>query len=246
MSRKVKARIAFGIAGMIAAALIVFALAMSYFHEKADVSPSPESPAVQVTDDGFPVVDWEYWQGVNPDVIGWVTVPGTVIDHPIVQAPADDPDYYLHHDVYRDYNVYGVPYLDADCADTGLLSSRNAVVFGHHMNDGSMFAAFADYSDPDFANDHAEILVQTPDGKQVYSVRLVEIVNGAELAKRTDFKDEADYRAWYDNQLSGAEVVIDNITQPETAITFCTCSYNYSSNERTLVVASPDAAYLQN
>lgn len=244
MSRKVKARIAFGIAGVIAAFLILFALAMSYFHEKMEVSPSPESPTVQITDDGFPVVDWEYWQGVNPDVIGWVTVPGTVIDYPIVQAPSDDPDYYLHHDVYRDYNVYGVPYLDVDCADTGLFDSRNAVVFGHHMNDGSMFAAFADYSNLDFANEHARILVQTPEAKKVYLARCVDIVNGTELAKRTDFNDETDYREWYDSQLSGADVVIDAITQPQTAITFCTCSYNYSSNERTLVVASSDTAYL--
>lgn len=239
MSRRIKSFIAFGIAGVIAAGLALFFLSMAHFREKAETLPSPQSAEVQeVSDDGFPVVDWEYWQGINSDVIGWVTVPGTAIDYPIVQAPADDPDYYLHHDVYRDYNVYGVPYLDADCADTGLLDSRNAVVFGHHMNDGSMFAAFADYSEPDFAKEHARILVQTPEAKKVYQARCVNIVNGTELAKRTDFKDQTDYRKWYDSQLSGADVVLDAITRPETAITFCTCSYNYSSNERTLVVAS--------
>lgn len=223
-----------------AAILLIAACALGgWLYQMTQAAHPSPSPNTEISSDSlFPEVDWAYWQAINPDVIGWVTVPDTGVDYPIVQAPADDPEYYLHHDVYKNWSIYGVPYLDAACKDIGLLSSRNAVVFGHHMNDGSMFAAFADYSDPAFASDHAVILVQTPDAKQVYSTRLVEIVNGAELAKRTDFKDEADYRAWYDEQVSDAVVALDAEIKPQTVMTFCTCSYNYSSNERTLVIAS--------
>ena len=92
-------------------------------------------------------------------MIGWVTVPGTNIDQPIVQAHADDPTYYLHHDIYKNYNIYGCPYLDSECEELGF-ESKNAVIFGHHMNDGSIFSAFAEYSDQEYAEEHQKILLQ--------------------------------------------------------------------------------------
>ena len=47
---------------------------------------------------------------VNPDVTGWLTIPGTNIDLPIMQA--DDNDYYLSHDLYGEPDPYGLPYID--------------------------------------------------------------------------------------------------------------------------------------
>ena len=41
-------------------------------------------------------VDWEALKESNPDTVGWVYVPNTVINYPIVQA--SDNDYYLWHD----------------------------------------------------------------------------------------------------------------------------------------------------
>lgn len=118
-------------------------------HSRAvDMDPSPVSntPLECEADDGFPVVDWEYWLSVNPDIAAWVSVPGTDIDYPVVQASAADPTFYLDHDVYRGWNPYGCPYLDAGCAERGI-DSPLALMLAHHMNDGSMFSAFASYSD---------------------------------------------------------------------------------------------------
>ena len=42
---------------------------------------------------------------MNGDVIGWITVPGTDNNHPILQAHASDPDYYLHHDIREAHGV---------------------------------------------------------------------------------------------------------------------------------------------
>ncbi len=86
-------------------------------------------------------IDWAYWLSVNPDVIGWITVPGTGIDMPIVQAGARSPIYYLTHDVYGSWNCHGIPCLSWACAQGGLLGSGNALVFGHHLNDGTLFSA---------------------------------------------------------------------------------------------------------
>ena len=86
-------------------------LAWLYFDMTAKANPEP-SPNAEQGDSLFPTVDWDYWQSINPDIIGWVTVPGTTIDYPIMQGHSDDPEYYLHHDIYGNWSIYGVPYLD--------------------------------------------------------------------------------------------------------------------------------------
>lgn len=238
-SNRTKSRFA-----MVLAALLLFAASavlvlFSEMTEDANPKADPSSAEEQTDPNGFPKVDWDHWKSINKDVVGWVTVPGTKINYPILQASESDPDFYLHHDIYRKWSVYGVPYLDAANKQDGLLGSANAVVFGHHMNDGTMFAAFADYStDKAFAEKHAKVLVQTPEAKAVYHVRFAQIINGLQNLKRTEFADDADHRKWYDEQRSKASVVLDKESEPSTVITWCTCSYNYFGNERTLVYSS--------
>lgn len=243
MKRKTKSRIAFGVSGallLIAAALVGAYLWMS---SKAEApSPSPSADEVEYVEEQgglFPVIDWDYWKSVNPDVIGWVTVPGTAIDYPVVQARESDPTYYLNHDVYGSWNIYGCPYLDSECADDGFMSP-NAVVFAHHMNNGSMFSDFAKYNSWDYALEHSQILLQTPDEKRVLETRFVDIISAWSTLKRTEFLNETDYRAWYLEMSDEADVVLDGESRPSHVLTFVTCSYNYWSNERTLVVASPE------
>lgn len=230
------------VAALMLAAAGAIALSLLSMQESASPSPAGESPGAEapVDSDGFPEVDWDYWRSVNPDVIGWVTVPGTDVDQPIVQAHSDDPQYYLTHDVYRKRNVYGVPYLDAEC-EGGLLSSPNAVVLGHHMSDGSVFAGLARYStDAGFARENARVLIQTPDEKRVLNVRFASIVNAEETNKRTTFLDDTDHLTWYKGELAGASTVLDSTgaVPSRGLVCLCTCSYNLFNNERTLVYAS--------
>ena len=88
----------------------------------------------------------------NPDMIGWLVLPQTMIDYPLMGGT--DSARYTDHNYEGSYDLYGTPFLD----------SRNAVdfsdffslVFGHNMNNSAMFgslddflqeSAFADLSD---------------------------------------------------------------------------------------------------
>lgn len=236
MQRRTKGRIAGGLALVILLIAGLLAFFLMQMAESGNPSPSGKAGKVKVDKDDFPEVDWAYWKKVNPDVIGWVSVPGTNISSPIVQAHESDPEYYLHHDVYGKYNVYGCPYLDAKCTDG--LESQNAVVFGHHMNDQTVFSAFSKYSSKDFASKHERILVQVPDGKATVKAKLAKVINGkTDKSKRTIFSSREDFEGWYSKVADSANVKLDT-TVPERTFTFVTCSYSRFANERTLVFAS--------
>ena len=52
----------------------------------------------------------------NPDTIGWISIPGTEIDYPVMYTP-EDPDFYLNHGFDQEPSAGGMIYLDAgdDC-----------------------------------------------------------------------------------------------------------------------------------
>lgn len=243
MKKRTKSRIALAVSGVFMLGAISLFAFLLYCRQAAQTPPSPNATVEDVKEDGdgFPVVDWAYWQGVNPDVIGWVTIPETTVDSPILQAHADAPDYYLRHDVYGNYNPHGAIYLDADCEELGL-SSRNAVILGHHIGDDFVSApmgTIANYSDAAFAAEHSVILIQTPTAKMTYGVRFAQIVNGLERNKRIDFEGDTDFHSWYGTQLDAAAMVLDAETEPEQVISLVTCSYNiWVDNERTVLVTS--------
>ncbi|MFR7650561.1 MAG: class B sortase [Eggerthella lenta] len=154
-----------------------------------------------------------------------------------MQASADDPTFYLDHDVYRGWNPYGCPYLDAGCAGRGI-DSPLALMFGHHMNDGSMFSAFANYSDRGFAQEHQEILLQTPERDIRLNVIAADVVDSNAEHKRLEFADDGELGFWLERLLAEADVVLDVDVEADSVKAFCTCSYGrWNGHERTIVYA---------
>lgn len=78
---------------------------------------------------------------------GWITIEGTPVNYPVMFTP-DQPDFYLKHGFDKEYSAYGVPFVGENCT----LSPRsdNLIIYGHHMKNGTMFAALADYENKDF------------------------------------------------------------------------------------------------
>ena len=239
----VKQRLAVMAAVTALVAAAVLGLWLSGIHERAaGVEPSPFSgnAAESESPDGFPTVDWEYWLSVNPDIVAWVSVAGTEIDYPVVQARSDDPTFYLDHDVYREWNPYGCPYLDAGCAGRGI-DSPLALMFGHHMNDGSMLSAFASYSDAGFAAEHDVILLQTPEGNAHLRVFAADVVDSNVEHKRLDFATDEELSSWLDELLGRADVALVDGARTDSVKAFCTCSYGrWNGHERTIVYAQEE------
>lgn len=250
-------RAAFALSGTCFAILLASALFTAACYERASqLDPNPNATTFnsareekqeceQTDENGFPHVDWEHWRQVNPDVVGWITVPGTPLDYPVVQAPPDDPLYYLTHDVYRTWNFAGCPYLDAGCLEGGLAHSRSAVVFGHNLGHGdtSLFATVAHMTDGGFAHKHRRVLVQTPETKCVYLIVGSSCIPGSQATKRTSFTTAEDFHSWLSNRLADCTLLLDDdAVDTDQVLVLCTCSYSRWNDERTVVYAVPSSA----
>lgn len=102
---------------------------------------------------------------LNNELAGWITIDGTVIDYPVMQC--NDNEYYLHHDFYKEENIYGCPYVK-DVAD--LDKGTNFIIYGHSMKDGSVFGDLDLYQKKEYCQKHPKISFDTLYEERIYEV----------------------------------------------------------------------------
>jgi len=85
-------------------------------------------------------------QAKYPDTVGWLAIPGTRIDYPFVWY--EDHDRYLRSDLDGNHAMAGTLFMDSRCARD--FSSRNTVIYGHNMRNGSMFGTLKLFADKAF------------------------------------------------------------------------------------------------
>ena len=103
----------------------------------------------------------------NNDMVGWIKVEDTKINYPVMQSK-DNPNFYLKHGFDKAYTDYGCPYVQENCDME--LPSDNIIIYGHHMNDGSMFAGLMKFKDKSFWEKHKTVSFDTLTDRQTYEV----------------------------------------------------------------------------
>ena len=177
----------------------------------------------------------------NPDMVGWIKIDGTNIDYPVMQTK-ENPDYYLTHDFYKNESVYGCPYVQANCDVNS--PSDNVIIYGHHMNDGSMFAGLENFRSKDFWKTHRKISFNTLDTKVSYEILAVfaisvdesdkdafkfyEFVNAYDSQHFSDFVGKCKSLSFYDTGVTAK--------YGDKLLTLSTCEYTHE-NGRLVVVA---------
>ena len=83
--------------------------------------------------------------GENQDFVGFLKADGIEMSLPIVQTTNDD--YYLKKDFHRRNTKYGTPFVTHlnTISEEKYGLDTNTVIFGHHMNDGSVFGILDEY-----------------------------------------------------------------------------------------------------
>ena len=209
-------------------------LAQAASQTEAETTP-PETEETEAETEAPYVspIDFASLLETNPDTIGWIRVPDTKIDYPIVQSP--DNQYYLHKDFEGKDSVYGTIYLDADSKPD--FSGWNNPIYGHHMKDGSMFKDVVKFKDQDFFEAHRYFEIYTPERTIHLKTLGCYYSDSNGIVRKTSFKSQASFDKWVSERLalcSFAEVP----EQPfDSMFVLVTCSYE-QNDARTLLFAA--------
>ncbi|MBR0404832.1 MAG: signal peptidase I [Eggerthellaceae bacterium] len=148
-----------GSAGVIGFVNWQYHLSDSLYGDATDKYLSENDPSKTGAGDKPPInIDFESLCAKNPDVVGWIYCPGTVINYPVLQGKTNDD--YLHHDYTGNYNMNGSIFVDSGNAP-GFMDS-NTIVYGHNMDSGSMFASLEKWGEQEYYEKHPIMWLLTP------------------------------------------------------------------------------------
>lgn len=175
----------------------------------------------------------------NGDTVGWVTVPGTKVNYPVMNTP-EDPHYYLHKDFDKKESTSGTPFYGEGCTD----DSDCLMIYAHNMKNGAMFGSLYQYEKKSFWEEHQTVHFDT-----LYQQREYQII--AVFKGRVLYQDEEGFRYYrYTGDLSQKqfEELMQGVKEREFYSTgvsaahgdqllmLSTCS-NHGENDRLVLVA---------
>ena len=171
-------------------------------------------------------------QAENPDCVGWLTIPDTPVDYPVMFTP-DEPERYLRRDFYGNHASGGTPFLDG--RNQARAEGQNLIVYGHNMLDGSMFKPLLQYLTPNFRQTHQDIYLELNGAQYHYQVlAALETNTRSPVYAYTDLSDIAEMKNFRAALLE--ETGVGAIPQAEGYLTLSTCN-NQGGNSRVLVIA---------
>lgn len=178
---------------------------------------------------------------VNSDVKGWIRIPGTNIDYPVLQSSKDDPEYYLTRNLYKETDKMGSIFIDINSSVEE--KTRNLVLHGHNMTStDNMFHYLLKYDNIEYYKEHPLIEFNTIYEKGMWKIISVFKAN-ANITEdffnytKAVFADDADYLEFiYKLRVRSLYNLPVDINEKDSVITLSTCSYELD-NYRTVIVA---------
>lgn len=196
-----------------------------------------EEPAGKESIQGIPeFVDLKSLQEKYPDVKGWLEIPGTGIDYPVLQGDQSDPERYLRRNYQGDYDINGSLFLQWNCE---VPDGENLIIYGHNMNSGVMFGNLDRYADPDYLKEHSAVFLQTSEGVREYEVYTVLKADVSMFDFRQVYFGNCGLLDSYLAAARSLQVCGNDRLSPENTeqvLTLVTCSYEWDE-ARNIVIA---------
>lgn len=199
------------------------------FSQTVSAPESEESPETEPA-----LSPLEQLRQINPDICGWLRFEQLPIDLPIVQAA--DNDFYLTHDASGNPSPYGAVFLDAASS----WQSKNIVLHGHNMKDGSMFAPLLRLTEESVYRQNQTFTTTDATGTtswEIVSVFRIQPDTDDFPFLQADFRTPAAFLSFTEEiQRRSLLPIPVTLDEADTLLTLSTCSYERKNN-RTVVVA---------
>ena len=222
--------------------------AIQQMSREAEATPTPR--VLQVKKDNpvpTPVptpeimVQYRELHDTNPDMVGWLTIPDTPVDYPVMYKEGDN-DWYLNHNFEGADDVTGLLVLDKRCDPSG--NGVNCLIHGHNMKSGAMFGSLKKYAQKEYYKEHPAIYFNTLYEERIYDI--IAVFRSQVYDENTTSFEFYDY-IQIDDEASFDEYVKGAVTESlyETGITaswgdklltLSTCEYT-KANGRLVILA---------
>lgn len=211
----------------------MFGYARLRYHQQDEVNSElasyvtvSDAPA-EVSEGTGPQVDWAGLEAVNDDVVGWIQIPGTAVNYPVYQGVSNDT--YLHTNAYGEYSVGGQIFMDCANAAPGMVDQQT-LVYGHHLNNGTMFALVDDMTNQQVFDEHNTVWYVTRE--ESYELEPLYIYRGAAYDasdRQMRFGSDDEFLAFLRERLLRAAAQAPDaaraIARTTRVLTLVTCDY---------------------
>ena len=184
-------------------------------------------------------IDFEELKEINADTVAWIDIPSLGITYPVVQHT--DNEYYLEHDITGSSSWSGAIYLGYEHSRD--FEDDRCLIYGHRMDDGSMFAGLLKYDSEDFYKEQAEkynnyVYIYMEDKVKVYEIFSVTDVYHEEQPNAFRINFSSGYtKADFLDYLKTIELYDTGVTThaDDTLLTLYTCQGSAKSKLRHMV-----------
>ena len=187
--------------------------------EAPEEVPVWQDPYAQALKD----MDFSALRQQNPDVLGWILIPGTRVSYPVVQGT--DNSYYLDHTWRGGKNSVGAIFMDY--RNSGDLSDFNTIIYGHRMNNRSMFGTLSQYKSRSYWQAHPYVYLTDDSGTHRYEIFAAGEVSVDSDVYRLGLRSSSGRQSFLDSCLSLS--ALNTGVTPHTydkVLTLSTCTGN--------------------
>ena len=172
----------------------------------------------------LPIVDFAALREINPNVIGWIILKGTPINYPVVQGT--DNEFYLHHLFDGRANPSGAIFVDS--YNSSDFTDPHTIIYGHHMRDGSMFAAIENYRDEGFFEENPWVFLLTPERNYVIKLFTGYLADTGMSSWEIVFADDMEKATWIAERQARSDFESGLEILPSHRIaTLSTCAFDF-------------------
>ena len=229
--------------GLIVAAAAIFINAQIGYKQASESYQKIEEQYAPAKDaSGVPAIDFDALAQTNPEVVGWIYARGTNINYPVVQCK-DNNSKYLNTLFDGTSNASGAIFLDYEDNVPGMVDQQTTI-YGHHMNDGSMFNVISDTTDQATFDSIEYVYYITRDATYKLRPLATKVVEDTYAKARTpNFEGDDGLKNYLSEMLDGASAVASDATDRAAlatkVVTLVTCRSLSLSNTRAVMVLTP-------